>query len=101
LTAVSGSGPGYVFELLRSYVDAAIAVGFDEATARSLVFDTVTGTVETARRSDASLTELRDSVTSKNGTTQAGLAELMRDGQLHALFDNTVQAAYHRAVELK
>ncbi|MFT7106608.1 MAG: pyrroline-5-carboxylate reductase [Yoonia sp.] len=101
LTAVSGSGPGYVFELLRSYVDAAIAVGFDEATARSLVFDTFTGTVETARRSDASLIELRDSVTSKNGTTQAGLAELMRDGQLHALFGNTVQAAYRRAVELK
>lgn len=66
-----------------------------------MVFDTISGAVETARQSDATLEELRDSVTSKNGTTQAGLAELMRDGQLHQLFENTVQAAYRRAAELK
>lgn len=101
LTAVSGSGPGYVFELMRSYVEAAKSVGFDQSTARTLVFDTICGAVETARQSDATLEELRDSVTSKNGTTQAGLAELMRDGQLHQLFENTVQAAYRRAAELK
>lgn len=101
LTAVSGSGPGYVFELMRSYVAAAEAVGFDSATARSLVFDTISGAVETARQSEATLEELRESVTSKNGTTQAGLAELMRGGQLDALLENTVQAAYRRAAELK
>ncbi len=101
LTAVSGSGPGYVFELMRSYVEAAMGLGFDAETARALVFDTITGTVETARQSDASLEELRDSVTSKNGTTQAGLDELRYGGQLDALFENTVQAAYRRAAELK
>ncbi|WP_417699306.1 pyrroline-5-carboxylate reductase [Pseudophaeobacter sp.] len=101
LTAVSGSGPGYVFEMMRSYVAAAMGLGFDEDTARALVFDTITGTVETARQSGASLEDLRNSVTSKNGTTQAGLDELRRDGQLHALFENTVQAAYRRAAELK
>ncbi|MEQ6247679.1 pyrroline-5-carboxylate reductase [Sulfitobacter sp. HNIBRBA3233] len=101
LTAVSGSGPGYIFEVMRTYVDAAKELGFDHDTARALVFDTITGTVEAARQSDASLEELRNSVTSKNGTTEAGLNELRRDGQLESLFANTVQAAYRRATELR
>lgn len=101
LTAVSGSGPGYVFEIMRSYVEAAKQLGFDEETSRALVFDTITGTVETARKSDASLEELRNSVTSKNGTTQAGLDQLRRDGLLDTLLNDTVQAAYRRAAELK
>lgn len=101
LTAVSGSGPGYIFEVLRSYVAAATALGFDDETARKLVFDTVSGTVEAARQSDLTLTELRDSVTSKNGTTQAGLAVLMRNAELDTLFHGTLQSAYARAIELK
>jgi pyrroline-5-carboxylate reductase len=63
--------------------------------------DTITGTVETARQSPETLEELRNSVTSKNGTTQAGLAELMRDGTLDVLLQKTVQAACNRAAELK
>jgi len=101
LTAISGSGPGYIFEVMRSYVAAAKSIGFDDETARTLVLDTISGTIETARQSSDTLQELRNSVTSKNGTTQAGLAELMRDGKLDALFQNTVQAAYSRAAELK
>ena len=101
LTAVSGSGPGYIFEMLRSYVTAAEALGFDHATASKLVFDTISGTVEAARQSEQTLEELRNSVTSKNGTTQAGLKELMRGGELENLFHNTLQAAYARAGELK
>ncbi len=101
LTAVSGSGPGYIFEVMRSYVEAAKSVGFDQDTARKLVFDTISGSVEAARQSDQSLEELRQSVTSKNGTTQAGLEELMRGGELDKLFKNTVKAAYARAGALK
>jgi pyrroline-5-carboxylate reductase len=101
LTAVSGSGPGYVFEIMRSYVAAAQSLGFDLATARSLVFDTIAGSVEAARQSGASLEDLRNSVTSRNGTTQAGLEQLMRDGQLDTLLHDTVQAAYARADALK
>jgi pyrroline-5-carboxylate reductase len=101
LTAVSGSGPGYIFEVMRSYVEAAKSLGFDSETARTLVFDTITGTVETARQSGQPLDELRNSVTSKNGTTQAGLEQLMRDGLLDDLFQSTVQAAYARAGALK
>jgi pyrroline-5-carboxylate reductase len=47
------------------------------------------------------MTELRDSVTSKNGTTEAGLNALTRDGLLESLFDETLNAAYDRAVELR
>ncbi|TMV65672.1 pyrroline-5-carboxylate reductase [Thioclava sp. BHET1] len=101
LTAISGSGPGYVFEILRSYVAAAMELGFSPETARQLVLDTVAGTVETAQRAPESLTDLRLSVTSKNGTTEAGLKQLMRDGTLDTLLRDTVTAAYHRAGELK
>ena len=101
LTAVSGSGPGYLFEFMRSYVEAAERLGFDAQTARALVFDTISGTVETARRENQSLEELRNSVTSKNGTTQAGLDQLRRDGLLQSLMNATVDAAYMRAAELR
>ena len=86
---------------MRSYVLAAKSIGFDDETARTLVLDTIAGTVETARQSADTLEELRTSVTSENGTTQAGLAELMRDRKLEALFQITVQAAYNRAIELR
>jgi pyrroline-5-carboxylate reductase len=101
LTAVSGSGPGYIFEILRSYVAAAEALGFDHDTAKTLVLDTVAGTVEAARQSGLTLEELRNSVTSKNGTTQAGLTELMRNADMDTLLHDTLQAAYVRAGELK
>jgi len=101
ITAVAGSGSGYVFEIARSYVAAAEAMGFDTATARTLVLDTMAGAIEMARQSDQTLETLRNDVTSKNGTTQAGLEALMRDGQLDTLLENTTKAAYARAIELR
>ena len=101
LTAIIGSRPGYIFEVMRSYVLAAKSIGFDDETARTLVLDTIACTVETARQSADTLEELRTSVTNGNGTTQAGLAELMRDCKLEALFQIIVQAAYNRAIELR
>tara|TARA_R110002095_G_scaffold22716_2_gene24435 strand:- start:317 stop:1066 length:750 start_codon:yes stop_codon:yes gene_type:complete len=101
ITAVAGSGSGYVFEIARSYVAAAEALGFDTATARTLVLDTMAGAIEMARQSDQPLETLRNDVTSKNGTTQAGLQALMQGGALDTLLENTTQAAYARAVELR
>ncbi|WP_221401047.1 pyrroline-5-carboxylate reductase family protein [Parvularcula dongshanensis] len=100
-TAVAGSGPGYVFEILRSYVEAAKGLGFDEATAREMVFGTVLGTTEMAQREGRPLDELRNDVTSPNGTTQAGLDQLRKDGLLEGLMEETLRAAYDRAVELR
>lgn len=101
VTAVAGSGPGYVFELARSYVEAAMGLGFAEPEARDMVLDTLAGTIAMAKSSDQPLEELRNSVTSKNGTTAAGLNALNGDGQLSELLENTLKAAYDRAVELR
>jgi pyrroline-5-carboxylate reductase len=101
VTSVAGSGPGYVFEIARAYVAAAVDLGFSHEEARALVLGTMAGGVAMARGSDLSLEELRNSVTSKNGTTQAGLEALNGDDMLSHRLRDTVGAAYARAVELR
>jgi pyrroline-5-carboxylate reductase len=101
LTAISGSGPGYVFEIIRSFIEAARSQGFSPETARALVLGTVSGAAEMAIQSEDDPEALRDSVTSKNGTTEAGLVELRRNGILDDLLQKTVQAAYARARALQ
>lgn len=101
LTAVAGSGPGYVFEIARAYVEAAQTLGFDAETAKQLVLGTLSGTIEMARQSPLDLEALRTSVTSKNGTTAAGLDALNGKGDLDALMRATLEAAYARAVALR
>lgn len=101
ITAIAGSGPGYVLEIARAYVDAAIDLGFSEAEARALVLGTMAGTIEMAQASDQSLTTLRDNVTSKNGTTQAGLNALNGDQTLSRLLKAAAQSAYKRAIEMR
>ena len=101
LTAVAGSGPGYVFEIARSYTQAAEDLGFSPEEARKLVLGTMAGTVAMAQSSSESLADLRSSVTSKNGTTAAGLAALNEDGGLDKRLKATVDAAYNRAIELR
>lgn len=101
LTAVAGSGPGYVFEIARVYVDAAMQLGFSPEDARQLVLGTMAGAIAMAQRSQSSLDQLRTSVTSKNGTTAAGLEALNGDGTLGDRFCATLTAAYERAVELR
>jgi pyrroline-5-carboxylate reductase len=101
LTAIAGSGPGYVFEIARAYVEAATELGFAPNDARQLVLGTMAGTIAMAQTSSSSLDELRNGVTSKNGTTAAGLDALNGDGALGERFRATLGAAYDRAVELR
>lgn len=101
VTAVAGSGPGYVFELIRCYIEAAQQLGFEPDAARELVLQTVLGAAQMALKSEQSLEALRESVTSKNGTTQAGLEKLRDQKRLEGLLRDTIQAAYARAVELR
>jgi pyrroline-5-carboxylate reductase len=100
-TAVAGSGPGYVFEIARTWADAAQALGFSAAEARTLVLETIVGAATMAVRSHEPLADLRDDVTSRGGTTAAGLAALNGDGGLSARLQATLDAAYARAVELR
>ena len=100
-TGIAGSGPGYVFEFARAFVEAAMKLGFDERSARSMVLGTLAGATDMARSSDQDLASLRNSVTSKGGTTAAGLDAFNGDGTISARLTDTVEAAYGRALELK
>lgn len=101
VTAIAGSGPGYVFEIARAYTQAAMDLGFDAATAKRLVLGTLSGTVDMAIHTGDDLAALRNSVTSKAGTTEAGLTALNGDNGLTERLQATTRAAYDRAVELR
>ncbi|MCJ9427553.1 pyrroline-5-carboxylate reductase [Kordiimonas marina] len=101
LTAVSGSGPGYVFQFIESFIDGARELGFSDKDARTLVVQTMLGAAEMAANTEAPISSLRESVTSKGGTTQAGLNQLRDHQALDQLMTNTTAAAYARARELR
>lgn len=102
VTAVAGSGPGYVFEIARAYVAAATEMGFTQDEARAMVLGTMGGAVAMAEAHGApDLESLRNSVTSKGGTTAAGLDALNGDDVISARMRETLAAAYNRAVELR
>ncbi len=100
VTAVSGSGPAYVFLLIESLERAALDLGLAPALARQLALATVGGAAAYAAVADAGAAELRRRVTSPNGTTQAALEVLMADDGMTALLTRAVRAAAARSREL-
>jgi pyrroline-5-carboxylate reductase len=99
-TAVSGSGPAYVFHFAEALAAAAVAVGFDRAAADRLARATVTGAGELLHQSDLPAGTLRQNVTSPKGTTEAALKVLMGKGGLTTLMKTAVAAARKRSREL-
>lgn len=99
VTALSGSGPAYVFLFLEALVDAAQRMGLSAEQGRQLALATFGGATELARRSPAPLAELRASVTSKGGTTQAAL-QVMAAQAVDTGIVQAVLAARDRAREL-
>lgn len=99
-TAVSGSGPAYVFHMVEALADAAVALGFSAPAAERLARATVTGAAELLYQSDAPAATLREDVTSPNGTTAAALTVLMGRTGLRPLMKRAVAAARKRAREL-
>ena len=99
VTGLSGSGPAYFFYLIKSMIDAGIAMGFDPAMSALLVKQTMLGSYHLMQTSDKSLDELIQAVASKGGTTEAALktfAEMhVGEGLQQGIF-----AARDRAVEL-
>lgn len=98
-TAVSGSGPAYVFLVIEAMIDAGVAIGLTRAQATEMTLQTVQGSALYAQQSEFAPAELRARVTSPAGTTAAGLLEMER-GALRATIIDGVRAAYERAVEL-
>jgi pyrroline-5-carboxylate reductase len=99
VTAVSGSGPAYVFYCIESLEAAAVAQGLSAATARQLALQTFFGAAKLALESGEEPALLRSRVTSKGGTTERGIAALETAG-VKAAFDQAVDAASLRSAEL-
>lgn len=98
-TALSGSGPAYVFLFLEAMIEGGVSIGLTRAQAEEMALQTVLGSALYARESNTSPAELRARVTSPAGTTAAGLLEMER-GALRATVIDGIRAAYERAVEL-
>lgn len=99
VTAVSGSGPGYVFYFLEAMEKAAVDLGFDADTARRISIDTFVGAAQLAAQSSESLSTLRSRVTSKGGTTEAALLAF-DSGGVAAGIERGIMAADARGREL-
>ncbi len=99
VTAVSGSGPGFVFRIMEHMVEAAISVGLEQKVALTLVVQTFLGAAHLAKQSGEPLSKLREMVTSPGGTTAAGLG-VMDEMGLGELITEVVKAACQRSVEL-
>jgi len=99
VTALSGSGPGYIFRIMECMVEAGVSVGLERDTALTLVIQTFLGTAHLANESEHSLAGLREMVTSPGGTTAAGLAVFDEMG-LDRMVREAVEAAHKRSIEL-
>lgn len=101
VTAVSGSGPAYVFLLAEALAEAGVAAGLDATTSKRLACATVSGSGELLHQSNIDPATLRQNVTSPGGTTAAALGVLMREGRgLKELMTEAVLAAEKRGREL-
>ena len=95
-TAVSGTGPTYVFLLMEALVDAAVHLGFSRRQARQLVIQTVLGSALYAQQSDRHLAELRNQVTSPGGTSAEAIYQLEKGG-LRTILSKAIWAAYKKS----
>ena len=100
VTAISGSGPAYVFLLIECLEQAAVELGLDAALAKQLALATVAGAGEYAADAGEAPAELRRRVTSPNGTTQAALDVLMGQPGMRELLVRATRAAAQRSREL-
>jgi pyrroline-5-carboxylate reductase len=98
-TALSGTGPAYVFLVMEAMIDAGVHMGFSRKMATQLVFQTMKGSVAFAEHSQKHVAELRNQVTSPGGTTAAALYH-MEKGGLRTVISRSIWAAYERSSAL-
>lgn len=99
-TAVSGSGPAYVFVIIEALIDAGVHIGLPRGIAEKLVLETILGSVRAIQLTAKHPAELRNLVTSPGGTTVEGLLQLEKGG-MRSLLLQAVIAAYEKAKTLK
>jgi pyrroline-5-carboxylate reductase len=98
-TALSGTGPTYVFLMMEALIDAGVHMGFPRRIAEQIVLQTVSGSVDFARDSKKHMAELRNMVTSPGGTSAEAIYQ-MEKGGLRTVFSRAVYAAYQRTQTL-
>lgn len=98
ITAISGSGPAYVFYILNAFILGAKSLGIKDAEARRMAIQTMKGSLDMITDS-IDLSVLIKNVASKGGTTEAGLFELNK-GKVNKTFEKTIKSAYNRALKL-
>jgi pyrroline-5-carboxylate reductase len=98
-TALSGTGPTYVFLMMEALIDAGVHMGFPRRIAEQIVLQTVAGSVAFARDSGKHMAELRNMVTSPGGTSAEAIYQ-MEKGGLRTVFSRAVYAAYQRTQTL-
>jgi len=99
VTALSGSGPAYVFEMVAALVEAGVEIGLPRDVAHALTVQTVAGAAAMLEQGLGTPDELRNAVTSPGGTTAAGLA-VMAKAEFRTLKRDVVRAAHARSIEL-
>ena len=99
-TALSGTGPTYVFLMMEALIDAGVHMGFPRRIAEQIVLQTVSGSVDFARASKKHMAELRNMVTSPGGTSAEAIYQ-MEKGGLRTVFSRAVYAAYQRTQALQ
>ena len=99
VTAISGSGPAYIFYVVEAMIEAGVVLGLPRATAHDLVVQTLVGAAAMLRETGEHPTVLRENVTSPAGTTAAALREL-DDHKVRAAFITAMEAARDRSQEL-
>ena len=97
-TAISGSGPGFVFNIIDAMEKAAIKLGFNKKIAKILVLETFKGSIHLLLKNNMTAQELVNTVATKGGTTEAGL-KIMNKNKLHKIFADLTRASYKRAKE--
>jgi pyrroline-5-carboxylate reductase len=98
-TALSGTGPAYVFIFMEAMVDAGVHMGFSRWMAEQLVYQTVRGSVEYARQAGRHLATLRNQVTSPGGTSAEALYHIEKGG-LRTVMSRSIWAAYQKSRKL-
>jgi pyrroline-5-carboxylate reductase len=98
-TALSGTGPTYVFLMMEALIDAGVHMGFPRRIAEQIVLQTVAGSVDFAKDSGKHMAELRNMVTSPGGTSAEAIYQ-MEKGSLRTVYSRAVYAAYQRTRSL-
>ncbi|QNY45072.1 pyrroline-5-carboxylate reductase [Staphylococcus aureus] len=99
VTAITGSGPAFLYHVFEQYVKAGTKLGLEKEQVEESIRNLIIGTSKMIERSDLSMAQLRKNITSKGGTTQAGL-DTLSQYDLVSIFEDCLNAAVDRSIEL-